>query len=353
MGVFKHKDAGTRLGRAEDNANDRHACNGQATNDLLQFDGVTWANATLATVKTLLALNNVENTVHSTDAHTMAIDGRDVSADGTKLDGIESSATADQTGAEIKSAYEGEADTNAYDDAAVSKLGGIATGADVTGDNTPQAHTHNVGGYSGLLADDQHVLDAEVVTAAKTVKLDELSATTDVTTLDSSTSAHGLLKKLDNNPANFMNGQGNWAAAGGGGTMEFWSPVTYGSLMNVQGDFAGGKCSTSGQVAYVAFKVPNDFSSITNAEIVVIPLYTQASNDWDIDSDYGAVGEAHTANSETDSATTYGTAANQLFAIDVSGILSSLAAEDYVGIKLTLSNNSHDFVAIGFRLRYS
>jgi hypothetical protein len=31
----------------------------------------------------------------------------------TKLDGIEASATADQTGAEIKSAYEGESDTNA------------------------------------------------------------------------------------------------------------------------------------------------------------------------------------------------------------------------------------------------
>lgn len=38
-------------------------------------------------------------------------------ADHTKLDGIETSATADQTGAEIKTAYELEADTNAYTDA--------------------------------------------------------------------------------------------------------------------------------------------------------------------------------------------------------------------------------------------
>lgn len=56
----------------------------------------------------------------------------------TKLAGIESAATADQTGAEIKTAYEAEA--NAYTDTKNTKLTGIATGADVTGDNAPQAH---------------------------------------------------------------------------------------------------------------------------------------------------------------------------------------------------------------------
>jgi len=50
----------------------------------------------------------------------------------TKVDGIESGATADQTGAEIKAAYEAEANTNAFDDAAVTKLAGIEAGADVT-----------------------------------------------------------------------------------------------------------------------------------------------------------------------------------------------------------------------------
>ena len=50
-------------------------------------------------------------------------------ADETKLDGIEASATADQTGAEIKTAYEGESDTNAFTDAEKTKLSGIETGA--------------------------------------------------------------------------------------------------------------------------------------------------------------------------------------------------------------------------------
>jgi len=53
-------------------------------------------------------------------------------AEQSKLSGIEALATADQTGAEIKIAYEAEADTNAFDDAAVSKLGGIEALADVT-----------------------------------------------------------------------------------------------------------------------------------------------------------------------------------------------------------------------------
>ena len=49
----------------------------------------------------------------------------------TKLAGIETAATADQTGAQIKTAYEAEA--NAFTDAQFTKLAGIETAADVTG----------------------------------------------------------------------------------------------------------------------------------------------------------------------------------------------------------------------------
>tara|TARA_R110002126_G_C10454001_1_gene499806 strand:+ start:73 stop:1011 length:939 start_codon:yes stop_codon:yes gene_type:complete len=60
------------------------------------------------------------------------VDGRDVDTDGTKLDTIETSATADQTDAEIKTAYENNADTNEFSDAEQTKLAGIETAADVT-----------------------------------------------------------------------------------------------------------------------------------------------------------------------------------------------------------------------------
>ena len=51
-----------------------------------------------------------------------------------KLNGIEEGATADQTNAEIKTAYEANSDTNAFTDALLSKLNGIEAGA--TGDQT-------------------------------------------------------------------------------------------------------------------------------------------------------------------------------------------------------------------------
>ena len=62
------------------------------------------------------------------------VDGRDIAVDGAKLDGIEAAATADQTGAEIKTAYELEANTNAFTDAEQTKLAGVETAA--TADQT-------------------------------------------------------------------------------------------------------------------------------------------------------------------------------------------------------------------------
>ena len=62
------------------------------------------------------------------------VDGRDVSADGSKLDGIESGATADQTAAQIRAKVEAASDSNVFSDADHSKLNGIEAGA--TGDQT-------------------------------------------------------------------------------------------------------------------------------------------------------------------------------------------------------------------------
>ena len=53
-------------------------------------------------------------------------------ADHSKLNAIEASATADQTDAEIKTAYENNSDTNAFTDAEKTKLTNIEASADVT-----------------------------------------------------------------------------------------------------------------------------------------------------------------------------------------------------------------------------
>ena len=62
------------------------------------------------------------------------VKGRDISADGSKLDGIETAATADQTAAEIRTLVESASDSNVFTDADHSKLNGIESGA--TADQT-------------------------------------------------------------------------------------------------------------------------------------------------------------------------------------------------------------------------
>ena len=65
---------------------------------------------------------------------TGTVDGRDVAADGTKLDGIESGSTGDQTAAEIRTLVESASDSNVFTDADHSKLNGIESSA--TADQT-------------------------------------------------------------------------------------------------------------------------------------------------------------------------------------------------------------------------
>ena len=88
-----------------------------------------------------------------------------------KLGGIEEGATADQTDAEIKTAYENNSDTNAFTDALLSKLNGIETGA--TGDQTNAEIRTAVEAAS----------DSNVFTDADHTKLDgiETGATADQT----------------------------------------------------------------------------------------------------------------------------------------------------------------------------
>jgi len=70
----------------------------------------------------------------------------------TKLDGIEAGATADQTDAEIKTAYENNSDTNAFTDADHNKLNGIANSANNYSHPTGNGNNHiPSGGASGQI----------------------------------------------------------------------------------------------------------------------------------------------------------------------------------------------------------
>ena len=80
--------------------------------------------------------------------------------------------------------------------------------------------------------------------AHSTVALDTLGATTDITTRNASTTAHGLLPKLDNNAAHYLDGTGAWSTPAGGGAqimrlcfqagIEFSQPATLYAVFGVQ-----------------------------------------------------------------------------------------------------------------------
>ena len=99
------------------------------------------------------------------------VDGRDLATDGSKLDGIESGATADQTNAEIRTAVEAASDSNVFTDADHTKLNGIEASA--TADQTD----------AEIRAAVEAATDSNVFTDADHTKLNgiEASATADQT----------------------------------------------------------------------------------------------------------------------------------------------------------------------------
>ena len=121
------------------------------------------------------------------------------SAKDTKLTGIETGATADQTGAEIKTAYEAEADTNAFTDAEKTKLSGIATGAEVN----VQSDWNAVSGDAQILnkpnvqytsaIPDATAIQTGLATSTQITKLDGIEANADVTDTANVTSAGALM----------------------------------------------------------------------------------------------------------------------------------------------------------------
>lgn len=92
----------------------------------------------------------------------------------------------------------------------VLDAGDVGADASGTAAAAVSAHEADTTGVHGI-ADTANLLTTST-------KLDDLAAPDDNTDLNASTSAHGLLRKLDNDTTHFLRGDGSWAAipAGGG-----------------------------------------------------------------------------------------------------------------------------------------
>jgi hypothetical protein len=108
------------------NGSDVVLATGAAVNDVVEVVAFNAFDIVSGTFDDLTVNNNI--VVSGT------VDGRDIAADGTKLDGIESGATGDQTNAEIRAAVEAATDSNVFTDADHTKLNAIEASA--TADQT-------------------------------------------------------------------------------------------------------------------------------------------------------------------------------------------------------------------------
>jgi len=158
---------------SDQGATNLHVNNYTNTTYTVGDNGLTEKNFT-ATLKTKLDGIETSATADQTaaeikTAYEANADTNEFSdAEQTKLSGIETSATADQTAAEIKTAYEANADTNEFSDAEQTKLSGIDTSADVTDATTVAA--------AGA------VMEADTTTAAMSFVVDEDNLSSDSST---------------------------------------------------------------------------------------------------------------------------------------------------------------------------
>ncbi|GAI94801.1 unnamed protein product [marine sediment metagenome] len=136
-------------------------------------------------------------------------------------------------------------------------------------------------------------------------------------------------------------------------TREFFVPVTYGTLMGEDAAHPVAILTNANDKAFIAFGVPHDYTSMIAADVIVIPKDTLPAVDWSIYTKYGALAESYIIHEEVDMTTTYDVISNILFAVDIRGLLTSLLADDYVGVEFRIRTADHDVNVLGVRFKYS
>ena len=102
--------------------------------------------------------------------------------------------------------------------------------------------------------------------------------------------------------------------------------------------------------AHFSFFIPNDFTSLTSAEVMTIPDATETIQ-WDVLTDFGADNESSTANSDSSLNLTESVTSGNIEEIPVSDALTGIAANDYVGMDFQSDTDSIRIVML--RIRYS
>mgnify|MGYP003636726947 CR=1 FL=1 len=156
------------------------------------------------------------------------VDGRDLQTDGTKLNGIEANATADQTNSEIKAAVEAATDSNVFTDADHTKLNGIEASATADQTNDEIKAAVEAASDSNTFTDADHTkLNGITASANNYVHPNhsgEVTSTADGATVIASNIVDEDNLKISNSPSNgyFLSAQ-----SGNSGGLTWAAQTTY------------------------------------------------------------------------------------------------------------------------------
>lgn len=128
--------------------------------------------------------------------------------------------------------------------------------------------------------------------------------------------------------------------------------VAAGGLIVKYGYYSVGFCEDPGQYVVLTTKIPHDFTSLISADAYFIPVDAHAAAVYSCRVYYAAVGEAYSTHYDIDE-TAVTAVVDQLVSKDISGILGSLAADDILGLAVSIGNALHSVYVLGLRIRYS
>ena len=203
-------------------------------------------NITVSEGTTTVAINSSTGGDDSIAAATQALAGVMTAADKTKLDSIETSATADQTDAQIRAAVEAASDSNVFTDADHTKLNGISVSADVTGSPAVAA--------AGAL------MDSEVTNLAQVKAFDET---------DYATAAQGGLAASAVQPSDSVTTLSDVSSVGSGAIITAAERSAIGAL-NIFTGSLDSNFATDAELSAVSGALASDISAIDTAVPAIV-----------------------------------------------------------------------------------
>ena len=132
----------------------------------------------------------------------------------------------------------------------------------------------------------------------------------------------------------------------------FWPAFPSGGATRSQNQLWDGVLiDASGEDALMGGLTPDDFSSLIEAVVLIIPGATDTAWDADIFTRAAAVGENRTTHTAFDTTTTYNITLDILFEMDVSGLLTFLNAGDYFTVSIEQKETT-SVIVHGLRIKY-